>query len=586
MKFNFQNKIIVGLFLMVLQFSFAQKKEENIGSEVVNVVKPYTPTVSDASKIQESPVLDDETNAKKETINYTIFSFPVASTFTPAKGKAEGVEKEAKEKFYNNYATIGFGNYRNLNAELFVNQELVNNDYVGGMFRHLSSQGGINNVKLDNWFYDTALDAFYGANSDRLSWNMDLGYQNQVYNWYGLPMDFGNSLSEADKNTLIGSIDSKHSYNGISLGGKIEFYDSVFREISTKYRHFADSFDSSENRFYVKPSLKFDVSEQTVKTDIIVDYVGGTFQKNYENTNTEPLKYGFANIGLSPSFNLQENGWDVSLGAKFFYSIDQQGNDSKFLVYPNINVSYPVVEDLMIFYAGAEGGLEQNSYMDFVKENPFVSPTLTIKPTDKQYDIFAGLKGKLTSNVSYNIKGAYSNERNKALYKSQDYRENAANEDYAFGNTFQVVYDDVKTARFSGDLKADFSQNVSFSVGGTFSTYKNAMQQEAWNLPTVELNSSLDFNITPKWFAGAKVFYIGERKDMQLNSDIVYITQPEPTTLKSYFDVNAHLGYKYNSQITGFLKLNNISNNSYQKWMNYPVQGFQVLIGANFKFDF
>jgi hypothetical protein len=586
MKFNFQNKIIVGLFLMVLQFSFAQKKEENIGSEVVNVVKPYTPTVSDASKIQESPVLDDETNAKKETINYTIFSFPVASTFTPAKGKAEGVEKEAKEKFYNNYATIGFGNYRNLNAELFVNQELGNNDYVGGMFRHLSSQGGINNVKLDNWFYDTALDVFYGANSDRLSWNMDLGYQNQVYNWYGLPMEFGNSLSEADKNILIGSIDSKHSYNGISLGGKIEFYDSVFREISMKYSHFADSFDSSENRFYVKPSLKFDVSEQTVKTDIIVDYVGGTFQKNYENTNTEPLKYGFANIGLSPSFNLQENGWDVSLGAKFFYSIDQQGNDSKFLVYPNINVSYPVVEDLMIFYAGAEGGLEQNSYMDFVKENPFVSPTLTIKPTDKQYDIFAGLKGKLTSNVSYNIKGAYSNERNKALYKSQDYRENAANEDYAFGNTFQVVYDDVKTARFSGDLKADFSQNVSFSVGGTFSTYKNAMQQEAWNLPTVELNSSLDFNITPKWFAGAKVFYIGERKDMQLNSDIVYITQPEPTTLKSYFDVNAHLGYKYNSQITGFLKLNNISNNSYQKWMNYPVQGFQVLIGANFKFDF
>jgi hypothetical protein len=27
-------------------------------------------------------------------------------------------------------------------------------------------------------------------------------------------------------------------------------------------------------------------------------------------------------------------------------------------------------------------------------------------------------------------------------------------------------------------------------------------------------------------------------------------------------------------------------NQAYQKWMNYPVQGFQVVLGANYKFDF
>jgi len=87
-------RMVVGiLFLLVSQFSFAQKKEQ-IGTEVVNVVKPYTPTISDAFKVKETPVLDDEGNSKKEPIKYNIFSFPVASTFTPSKGKAEGVEKE------------------------------------------------------------------------------------------------------------------------------------------------------------------------------------------------------------------------------------------------------------------------------------------------------------------------------------------------------------------------------------------------------------------------------------------------------------------------------------------------------------
>jgi outer membrane receptor protein involved in Fe transport len=57
-------------------------------------------------------------------------------------------------------------------------------------------------------------------------------------------------------------------------------------------------------------------------------------------------------------------------------------------------------------------------------------------------------------------------------------------------------------------------------------------------------------------------------------------------TLKSYFDANAHVGYKYNSQLTGFVRANNIANQGYQKWLNYPVQAFQIVLGANYKFDF
>jgi hypothetical protein len=61
--------------------------------------------------------------------------------------------------------------------------------------------------------------------------------------------------------------------------------------------------------------------------------------------------------------------------------------------------------------------------------------------------------------VSYNIRGSYINERNRALFRSNDYSENRSNEDYAYG-TFQVVYDDMKTVSFSGDLKASFSDDV------------------------------------------------------------------------------------------------------------------------------
>jgi hypothetical protein len=586
MNFNFQNKIILATLLVAFQFSIAQKKEETIGSEVVNVVKPYTPTISDAFKIKETPNLDDDGNTKKEIIRYTIFSFPVASTFTPSKGKAEGVDKTKKVHLFNNYATLGFGNYRVFNGELFVNQELGNDDYVAGVFRHLSSQGGISGVELDDRFYDTSLGLTYGANYNSMSWNFDLGYQNQIYNWYGLPESFGNTLTPADRSTLVNGIDPQHSYNTLSAGTKIEFNDGFLKEAIIKFSRFADNFKSAENRFYIKPSLQFNVMDQFIKTNIIVDYVGGTFEKNYQNNNVQPLKYGYTNFGLAPSFVVLKNDWTLNVGASIFYSMDNQNSSNKLYIYPNINASYKVVGDLMIFYAGAEGSLAQNSYQDFANENAFLSPTLNIAPTDKQYEIFAGLKGKLASNVSYNIKGSYELDKNKALFKSNNYTENNSNEDYSFGNSMQVVYDDMKTLRFSGDLKASFSDAVTFGVGGVFSSYTNAFQAEAWNLPTIKVNSSLDVVITEKWYAGATVFYVGERKDLKINTDIFYIVPPAPVTLKSYFDANAHVGYKYNSQLTGFVRANNIANQGYQKWLNYPVQAFQIVLGANYKFDF
>jgi hypothetical protein len=62
MKFNFQNKITI--FNGTSGF-VCSKKEENIGSEVVNVVKAYTAAISDAFKVPETPVLDDEGQKKK-----------------------------------------------------------------------------------------------------------------------------------------------------------------------------------------------------------------------------------------------------------------------------------------------------------------------------------------------------------------------------------------------------------------------------------------------------------------------------------------------------------------------------------------
>jgi len=570
---NLKYIVITILFSNII---FAQKKDENIGTEVVNVVKPYTPTISDAFKVKETPTLEDEETSKKENIQYNIFSFPVASTFTPSKGKAANVDKSAQEKIFSNYLTLAAGNYGTVNAELFVTENISNTDYFGGMLRHNSSQGGIKEVVLDDKLFNTALDLTYGSRTRSLSWNADAGYQHQVYNWYGIRPNYFDQ-------TIINAIDEQQTYHNLYLGGRLSLGDSFVKESSIKFNRFWDAFGSAENRFVLKPSFQFDIIEEKINVDLIVDYISGSFEKDFSGLNQ--IDYGFTNFGVQPSIAINKDDLSLNAGVGFFYSAAQESGESKFFIYPQITGSYKVVGDLMIAYAGIEGSLKQNSYKEFVDQNFFVSPTLGIAPTDQKYDIYLGLKGKLANSVSYNVRASYLNEQNKALFKSNGLTTtNASTDGYIFGNSFGVVYDHVKTIGFFGELKADFSKNVSFGINGTFNSFSTDVEKDAWNLPELNVASTLDVTITPKWYAGLKFFFVGEREEQFADA-----SQPEGFqnfTLKSYFDLNAHIGYKHNERLTFFLKGNNLANQDYQRWLYFPVQGIQVMAGASYKFDF
>lgn len=586
-----KSKIII-ILLITFQISFAQKKDENIGTEVVNVVKPYSPTVSDAFKVKEIPSLDDNETNKKEEIKYQIFSFPVASTFTPSKGKAAGVDKAKQEKLYPNYATLGFGNYGTINGELFVTHELDKYSYVGGMVRHQSSQGGIKGAILNDKFMENSINAMYGYGRKNINLKLDLGFKNEAYSWYGLPLENPNFF-----NVQMDTINPKHNYTTIKLGSELAISDSFFEKANVNFIAFSDNYGSKENRFIIKPAFNFDFGDTSVKAKFNVDYLNSSFDTSYlteypvpgVSTNIEKSNLIFS---ANPSFQILKDDLSVELGAEVTYFSRMKNvfagikseSDNDFFIYPKIKASYKVVGDIMIAFAGAEGGLKQNSYADFVNENKFLSPTLFIEPTDNQYDIYAGLKGKLASTLAYNLRASYKSSKMQPMFKSNPYL-SAPSENYSYGNSFDVVYDNIKTISFFGELKADVNKNITLGLNAEVNDYSTDFEQEAWNMPTIKATFTTDFSIGKKWYAGTQLYYVGERKDVFTNYQM-FAFEDSVQTLDSYFDINAHIGYKYNDRLTAFIKGNNLANQSYNRWLNYPVQGAQVIIGASYKFDF
>lgn len=574
--FSTKKQIILTIAsLLITVFAFAQEREgDTIQTGVIDVVKPYTPSISDAFKVKETPTLDDTETATKKEVKYNIFSFPVASTFTPAKGKAAVVDKAKKVKLYDNYATLGVGTYTTIVGEAYLNHAIGRDQIFSAYVGHHSSQGDIENVLTDSGFSDSKLNLTYTKKDRDYSWTALGGFQYQTYNWYGLQQPLFNQAT-AD------SLDVGHSFINGYVGGDITFEDAIVSSGSVLYRRFGDNFGSGENRFKANAIGTINIQDNDIDIEVFTDYIGGSFDKAYADPNQ--INYGNFQIGLAPTFQLKQDDLTVDLGVKAVYLNDTEASKSKFFIYPNIAASYRLVDEVLIAFGGVTGGLNQNSYYDFAQENPFVSPNLFIAPTDQQYKAFAGIKGKLSNTMSYSVSGNYYSEKNKALYTNNDIT--TTSEPYTFGNSFSLVYDDVTTFSFAGELNVDINRNFTLGIKGEYFSYDVTNQMEAWNLPDLTASVFLDYQITDQWFAGANLFFVGERKD-QFNIPNLISPNTGIVTLDSYFDANAHVGYHINDRFSVFAKANNIVGEEYTKWQNTPVQGIQFLAGATYKFDF
>lgn len=573
-----KKRILLFSFATILLFQFSMfSQEKELDPEVVNIVKPYTPTISDAFKVKETPSLNDSISTTKKEVKYSIFSVPVASTFTPAKGKATTVEKAKPIKLYDNYATLGFGNYTSILGEFYSNFEISRTDNTGFFFRHNSSQGDIKGVKLDNKYYDTSLDANYTSRQKDATYRLDAGVEHQLYNWYGVP----EIVYIQEPNVTI---DPQQTYISGFAGGSIAIDDSFFEKAAVNLRYLTDAFSSSEFNATLKPEFSFPLENLTFKIDGDIDYLSGSFDRNY--TNTSDIKYSYLNAGLAPSIAFVNDDLSVSLGVAGYVSLDSENSDTEFSLYPRLNASYRLLDETVIVYGGAEGGLQQNSYYNFKEENPFVSPTLFIAPTKKLYEGFGGIKGKISNSVAYNVRASYGKDENRALFQANFINLLAPElEGYEFGNSFNVVYDDVNTLTFFAEVKVEVSNTFSLGINGIYNNYSTDLQNETWNLPDLKASVFLNFNITEKLYGGASIFYVGERKDFVMNNDPFGNSMDQEITLDGYVDANINFGYRFTDRLSAFVKGSNLFGNNYEKWMNYPVQGIQGLAGVTYKFD-
>jgi len=579
------NKVILTIIALISTFTiWAQQPKDTLNTEVVNVVKPYAPKISDAFKIKENPKTTNE-SIQKQHIEYQINSAPVASTFTPSKGKAKAVSRAKKEILYDNYFSVGFGNYITPLVEAYIRKFPDRDSELGAFIKHHSSQGGIKTALVDDSFYDSAIDVYYKSTSRDLDWKINLDAQHRLYHWYGLPE------TTTFDTKMLDTLASKQTYLNFGIGTEVTYYNSYFKGVKASLNRFSDFYKSGEIRARIQPTLELPISTEYINFEFDIDFLNGKFDRDYKVDTA--ITYSYFNIGVTPNFEVLRDYFSLNLGAKLYYAVDIKGGVGAFKAYPNIDISYQVVDDVFTTFAGVTGGLHHNTFLEKSIENPFISPNYNSIPTDEKYRAYAGIKGKLASNMSYLFKASYADERDKALYilnRIKTDGNTAVNEAYELGNSFGVVYDDIKTLGVHGELVFDFSKQFTFGGSVDYASYTLDKQLEAWNLPNIKSTLYVDYH-AGKWTGTSKLFIVGASKDLELPlfedeaTDNALDYKDYLISNATYLDLNAGISYAFTNKLSAFAKAHNLLGSNHMRFANYPTQGIQVLAGITFKFN-
>ena len=224
---------------------------------------------------------------QKKSITYKIFSVPVASTFTPTKGTAARVEKARPIQAFDSYATLGVGNYTSAFAEFYTNFEINRGENFGINFKHNSAQGGIDDVLLDDNYYDTNLGLDYSFRDRDLSYTIGLDALHKQYNWYG----FSNNIIVTNDN--LNRTDVVQNYFGAGLRANLSLNDSFLDQTRFGLSVFGDSYGSSEINATLKPEMEFALH---CSFHVQISYPGGAMNI------ADPMTGTFLCIGFSKNF--------------------------------------------------------------------------------------------------------------------------------------------------------------------------------------------------------------------------------------------------------------------------------------------
>lgn len=538
-------KQIISVIACCFLLQAAQAQKDTLPNKTVVVTSSFKPSLKNSAKVNfsaASPLPD----TALPVLRYDIPAQNLLFTYQSPALKALAASIDSLVHWTtSNFVKAGYGNFTTPYLQAAVSLGDGTQSIIQLNGKYTSSQG---NLPFQD-FSKTNLEAlgiFNNTNNNEWSSRVFFDQQNQYR--YGYKPD-----------TLIfDKEDLKLNYTTfgarIALRNKIENSFGILYHPAASFSVFTDNNGARENNLLIQAPVSKSIAK------IFAFNAGFTADITHYESDTSTLDNNLFYFTPSVSFKTPN--------VKITGGIIPAWDNSVFNLLPDVKAEIKIKDEKFILMAGWTGYFEKNTFQSLAGFNPWIQQPSALINT-RVMEQYAGFKGSAGSHFTYNARVSFLQSDNQPLFVN----------DTVYGNSFVTLYEpEIKTIRLHGEAAYTVQEKFSFLAGLTFNQFSGlTVNENAFGLIPIEVTGALRWQLL---------------KDLMIKSDVFFWDGPRYRTksltsqkLDPAIDLNAGAEFTVIPQLNIWLQLNNILNNRYQRWNQFPVLGANVMAGVVYSFD-
>jgi len=558
---------VLTLFLFM---GFGALSQQNTGShnEQVTIVGSYDPSINEAYKINLKPEAM-EIELQQQNFEYDFLEIRQNTIVGSNPIKPINLRSGRRTKKFDNFLMAGFGSrispfidfYHssgkkgsyNFNANLYHYSSFNNiQDYSPSPFSETSAK-----VKYSKFFGEHVID-------------LGLKYGLKTNKYYGFKPDDWAAIDIPDQ-------DLNQMFNLVKVRAVVrsayKSQSKLHHTVGLETYYYFDKHNTSE----LNAKVDFDLYKGFDVLDVL-DYqsigLKGKFDFYSNNDSLNNLSEFF--VEAQPYFKAKYGQFSFVAGLKFGYLGDTAGS---FHFWPVIDVNMNIIPGGFSIFAGVNGKMEKQSYLNLTTENPYLSSVATLGWLNEKINVYGGFRASLAQLVGLNFKIGWKTFDNMAFFINKAEYLTPSLTPQGPLNKFETIFDNGSVFYTQADVSFNMGKDLKLLLGGEFNSYKLDSLEQAYHKPLTVVRFGFSYLIAGKVKVGSELSFNGKRYALDPTG-----LAPTLVELDSYIDLNASVEYKINEDFSAFLNGTNLLNKNYDRFYSYPVQGFQIMAGVSYRF--
>ncbi|RSK25211.1 TonB-dependent receptor [Hymenobacter metallilatus] len=541
--------------------AWAQKTRGKIEDAEIEIVKERVNELPEATRNFEKVKIEAPAKST-EPVNYSFSDFRLPADKLNPSVRVLTIRQEELAPLTGNYLKAALGNYGTAYGRAYLHNTRSEAGSYGLDFKHLSSSRGAVD-KQNSRQSQTSL----GLNGETYQGPLVLGAKIDVgrerYNFYG----YNRNVPQLPKEDSIKQVFKRAA---IKVYARNRAKDAAFQyDFGLGFNYWSDFYNARESNVYATLRSGYTLGETSrVSVNGDVSFI----------SHKDSLTVSRPFVQVTPAYELTLDRLALSVGATLGYTGDTIGNARQFNAYPAIRAAYTVTEDKFVAYAGLGGAIQRVTLYDLTTENPWLAPNVRVADTRRGPTLYFGFQATPARALEVNARVTLSNDRNLYFY----------NNSRRDSSKFDLVYDKKATqlVNVHGEIIYNAAEQFRLGFKADYNGYNVKTLAEAFHRPAFQSVLFGSYNFYDKLLVGGELYTYSSSYGTGLlrptGAGLPYRESVRPTD--SVIDLNLRADYRIMENLSIFALGNNLIGRKYERFLNYPVKGINVLAGVTYDF--